>query len=84
SPEFQKHLRAKTVRIGKIRWPPPLNAEEIDSANQQRFHLFLSKIIISYFIHPYLDECSFNVAFKKKSMALSQPKPNQIIPTILT
>ncbi|CAF1240131.1 unnamed protein product [Adineta ricciae] len=36
SPEFQKNLRAKTVRIGKIRWPPPLNAEEIDSANQHR------------------------------------------------
>ena len=39
SPEFQKNLRAKTVRIGKIRWPPPLNAEDVDNANQQRFSL---------------------------------------------
>jgi len=37
SPDSQKHLRAKTVRIGKIRWPPPLNPEELDNANQQRF-----------------------------------------------
>ena len=36
SPDVQKNLRAKTVRIGKIRWPPPLNAEEADDANQQR------------------------------------------------
>ncbi|CAF2391956.1 unnamed protein product [Rotaria sp. Silwood2] len=36
SPEAQKNLRAKTVRIGKIRWPPPLNSEELDNANQQR------------------------------------------------
>jgi hypothetical protein len=37
SPDAHKNLRAKTVRIGKIRWPPPLNPEEVDSANQQRF-----------------------------------------------
>lgn len=42
SPEFQKNLRAKTVRIGKIRWPPPLNPEDVDNANQQRFDLSLS------------------------------------------
>lgn len=39
SPEAQKYLRAKTVRIGKIRWPPPLDPEEVDNANQQRFDL---------------------------------------------
>ncbi len=37
SPDSHKNLRAKTVRIGKIRWPPPLNPEEVDNANQQRF-----------------------------------------------
>ncbi|CAF3789726.1 unnamed protein product [Rotaria sordida] len=36
SPEAYKNLRAKTVRIGKVRWPPPLNSDEIDHANQQR------------------------------------------------
>ncbi|CAF0887729.1 unnamed protein product [Rotaria sp. Silwood1] len=36
SPEAYKNLRAKTVRIGKVRWPPPLNSDEIDQANQQR------------------------------------------------
>lgn len=41
SPEFQKNLRAKTVRIGKIRWPPPLNPEDVDSANQQRFDFLI-------------------------------------------
>ncbi|CAF4602738.1 unnamed protein product [Rotaria sp. Silwood1] len=44
SPESQKNLRAKTVRIGKIRWPPPLNAEELDSANQQRRMLVQRRI----------------------------------------
>lgn len=43
SPDSHKNLRAKTVRIGKIRWPPPLNAEEVDNANQQRFHIYLRK-----------------------------------------
>ncbi|CAF3546374.1 unnamed protein product [Rotaria sordida] len=36
SPEAYKNLRAKTVRIGKVRWPPPLSSDEIDHANQQR------------------------------------------------
>ncbi|CAM4880089.1 unnamed protein product [Rotaria socialis] len=44
SPESQKYLRAKTVRIGKIRWPPPLNAEELDNANQQRRMLVQRRI----------------------------------------
>lgn len=39
SPDSHKNLRAKTVRIGKIRWPPPLNPDEVDNANQQRFSL---------------------------------------------
>ena len=51
SPDSHKNLRAKTVRIGKIRWPPPLNPEEVDSANQQRFESLSSihpkKIFIS-------------------------------------
>ena len=42
SPDSHKNLRAKTVRIGKIRWPPPLNPEEVDSANQERFASLLS------------------------------------------
>jgi len=46
SPDAQKHLRAKTVRIGKIRWPPPLNPEDVDNANQQRLD-FSSKSNIS-------------------------------------
>jgi SUMO ligase MMS21 Smc5/6 complex component len=37
SPETQKNQRAKTVRIGKIRWPPPINSDEVDTANQQRY-----------------------------------------------
>ena len=36
SPDSQKNLRAKTVRIGKIRWPPPLNPEDTDNGNQHR------------------------------------------------
>jgi len=44
SPEVQKHLRAKTVRIGKIRWPPPLNPEDVDNANQQRLDFLQSHI----------------------------------------
>lgn len=44
SPDSHKNLRAKTVRIGKIRWPPPLNSEEVDSANQQRFSSLSSTI----------------------------------------
>ena len=84
SPEFQKNLRAKTVRIGKIRWPPPLNAEEIDSANQHRCNLFILKRNIFYFIDLYPDDCSFNVAFKKKSTALNQLQANQIRQIILT
>jgi hypothetical protein len=50
SPECHKNLRAKTVRIGKIRWPPPLNPEEVDSAIQQRFDFLQSYISkISFF-----------------------------------
>ncbi|CAF3639551.1 unnamed protein product [Adineta steineri] len=44
SPEIHKNLRAKTVRIGKIRWPPPLNPEETDNANQQRRMLVQRRI----------------------------------------
>jgi hypothetical protein len=44
SPDVQKHLRAKTVRIGKIRWPPPLNPEDVDNANQQRLDFLQSNI----------------------------------------
>ncbi|CAF2388463.1 unnamed protein product [Rotaria sp. Silwood2] len=44
SPEAYKHLRAKTVRIGKVRWPPPLNSDEIDHANQQRRMLVQRRI----------------------------------------
>ncbi|CAF1023237.1 unnamed protein product [Rotaria sordida] len=44
SPESQKNLRAKTVRIGKIRWPPPLNPEESDNANHQRRMLVQRRI----------------------------------------
>ena len=40
SPDSHKNLRAKTVRIGKIRWPPPLNPEEVDNAIQQRFEFY--------------------------------------------
>ncbi|CAF2153533.1 unnamed protein product [Rotaria magnacalcarata] len=36
SPEGYKNLRAKTIRVGKIRWPPPINTDETDHANQQR------------------------------------------------
>ena len=79
SPESQKNLRAKTVRIGKIRWPPPLNSEDADNANQQRLlprhssrSLFESQCLICPFFLSFenLDECSFNVEFKKKFMEI--------------
>ena len=44
SPESQKNLRAKTVRIGKIRWPPPLDPDDVDNANQQRSDHRISSI----------------------------------------
>lgn len=59
SPEVQKNLRAKTVRIGKIRWPPPLNPDEADNASQQRFVLEnftlndSSSIDIDTFVFPF-------------------------------
>lgn len=53
SPDALKNLRAKTVRIGKIRWPP-FNSAEIDNAAQQRsfFLIFLFKqtTMIAFFL----------------------------------
>lgn len=48
SPESHKNLRAKTVRIGKIRWPPPLNPEDDDNANEQRFYFEKNSIFNIY------------------------------------
>ncbi|UJR10303.1 hypothetical protein I4U23_014509 [Adineta vaga] len=31
-----KHSRAKTIRIGKIRWPPPLTSDETTDTNEQK------------------------------------------------
>ena len=36
SPAAYKHLRAKTVRIGNIRWPPPLNTDTTISDNGEK------------------------------------------------
>ncbi|CAF3339033.1 unnamed protein product [Rotaria socialis] len=44
SPEGYKNLRAKTIRVGKIRWPPPINTDETDHANQQRRLLIQRRI----------------------------------------
>jgi hypothetical protein len=50
SPEAYKNVRAKTVRIGKIYWPPPLDSEETGNSNQQRsFSPYFSIHITNYF-----------------------------------
>jgi hypothetical protein len=42
STESHKNLRAKTIRIGNIRWPPPLNS----ITNRQRSPLLHSSVQI--------------------------------------
>jgi hypothetical protein len=42
-----KHLRAKTIRIGKIRWPPPLNP----NAEQYRSNFLYYSIQIKAIVY---------------------------------